>query len=220
MNKFYILLNLLSYFRFGVLSFQLADFDLPICSTEGYILGVNRTNELYHELFDSKIVLDENEKKCILDSETKIGHVINMCVGQLTINNMSLSSKVSQGLAMNKENEWVSACAPDMPCIEFNSYVLNNSFTNLLADCGVENKFKKLLKSTNLVLYSYLGYEECQLYNPEKCIYLENNTPNTYYACPVSNWIFLANFILIYFLDPEIASRMPGCRISYYNLLI
>ena len=37
-----------------------------------------------------------------------------------TINNNTIASKVSRGLAKNNDNEWVSACAPDMPCIEFN----------------------------------------------------------------------------------------------------
>tara|TARA_B100000963_G_C22619969_1_gene669408 strand:+ start:615 stop:1265 length:651 start_codon:yes stop_codon:yes gene_type:complete len=195
---------------------NIQNFELPLCKNDTFKLGYKTTQYFYNHLFNHNIVLSKDEMNCIMNTPNKMSNIINTCISQLTINNNTIPEKVCQGMALDDNKNWVSACAPNMPCIEFNTYLINGNFTKLLKHCGVENKFKSLLINTDVAKYSILGYEECQLYDPEICIYPEKNKKKyTYYACPVSRWIFISNFILIYFVNPDFAINLPGCRIIF-----
>lgn len=199
-----------------IISFKIQDLQLPICNNSTFKLGYNSTQFFFNQLFSTKNILSYEEMNCIMNTPTKMSTIINSCISQLTINDNTTPAKVCEGLALDNNENWVSACAPDMPCVEFNTLLINGNFSELIQYCNIESKFKNLLIDTNLIEYSILGYEECQLYDPDICVYPEKNQSDfTYYACAVSRWIFISNFILIYFINPELAINMPGCRIIY-----
>ena len=43
-----------------------------------------------------------------------------------------------EDIILDNNQNWVSACAPNMPCVEFNTYVINGKFNQLLNSCGIE----------------------------------------------------------------------------------
>ena len=189
----------------------------PICSKNNIgILGMKETLR-YGKLFfnDNDIIFSLEQKKCILSGPLKISQDIKKCVRDLTINNYTYPEKVARGLALNENREWVSACSENMPCIEFNNFVYNGTFRKLINYCNATDKYNKVLKTTDIELASWYGFKYCQHRYPNKCLYQEKElcSKNKIYPCPVSRWIYAANFILIYMLDPEIASHMPNCRI-------
>lgn len=190
----------------------------PIC-TKNTIgsLGLKKTYQYAKVLFgtiDNHVTKDQ--RNCILDGPLKISDNIKKCSRDITINNHTNPEKVAQGLALNNNNQWVSACAEDMPCVEFNNFVGNSSFTKLIEYCGATQNFKDLFNNTHFIKSSWYGYEYCQNLYPKKCLYLEKELCSNHeylYACPVSRWIYASNFMLLYILDPLIASKMPNCRI-------
>tara|TARA_A100001015_G_scaffold312643_1_gene418225 strand:+ start:739 stop:1326 length:588 start_codon:yes stop_codon:yes gene_type:complete len=192
----------------------------PICNNKNVgIVGIKKTIEYAKLLFgDINNFVSKKEKECILNSDLLISQNIRMCVEDLTINNSTKPNKVAKGLALNSNNTWVSACAEKMPCIEFNKYVKNGTFTELIKSCHAEEQFKKLFNNTHFIECSWYGVEYCQNLNPEKCLYLERDSCSNVdylYGCAVSRWVYASNFMLLYILDPNIAAKMPGCRIIY-----
>ena len=191
----------------------------PICN--GNIKGIGLEKALkYGKLFfgDVNNILSKEQFKCITYSKFEISKNIRKCVEQITINNNTNAYDVAKGLAYNDNNKLVSACAKGMPCIEFNNYVGNSSFTKLVKYCNATKQFENLFNDTNFIKCSFYGYEFCQKLYPEKCLYLEKEPCSKFnylYACPVSRWIYASNFMLLYILNPLIAARMPDCRIIY-----
>ena len=158
--------------------------------------------------------MTKKQSKCILNYGDSISNNINQCIEDLTINKNSIPSKVSRGLAENENGDWVSACAPNMPCIEFNKLVLNGSFYQLMDDCDAKDKIEYLKENSVFKKSSLYGIEYCQRLYPEKCMFEEIcNNQDHIYACPVSKYLLASNFMLFYMLDPLIASSMPSCRI-------
>ena len=95
-------------------------------------LGIKETLRFGKLLFDKHdVVINNNQLNCILNSPFKISNDIKLCIRDLTINNETLPEKVARGLALNNENNWVSACQPNMPCIEFNKFVYKDSRVNI-----------------------------------------------------------------------------------------
>ena len=192
----------------------------PICAPNSPIvpLGIKKTYEYADMLFGSAHdSLNETQRECIMRGQSDLQRVIRTCITELTINNDTIPHMVAQGLAKNPEGDWVSACAEDMPCIEFNQFVYNQSFTDLVVGCGAADIFSWLFSHTHFVESSWYGVKYCQWIDPVHCMYRERNTCEQYdriYACPVSKWIYASNFMLFYVLAPEIASRLPGCRIA------
>ena len=192
----------------------------PICNDNNIgTIGLKKAYE-YGKLFFGNIDnhLSKKQSDCILKRPLKINQDIKICTEQLTINNNTIPLKVAKGLALNNNNEWVSACVEGMPCIQFNNFVYNKSFTKLLEHCDALEPFKKLFNNTHFIESSWYGMKYCQYLYPKKCLYLERETCSNkdyLYACPVSRWVYASNFMLFYILDPKIAARMPGCRIIY-----
>ena len=190
--------------------------ELPECSSNTIgILGKKKTYEYGKILFDKNIIFTEEQKNCVLNNDDKIGIDINKCIIDITINNQTNPEKVARGLALNSDNQYVSACAENMPCVEFNMFVYNRTFQELLKKCDAYDKFLNVLQKTDLVRSSWYGYEYCQSLNSKTCMYKEKDTcqKDRIYACPVSRWIYASNFILLYMLSPSIASQLPNCRI-------
>ena len=190
----------------------------PICSRNIDIIGEKKTYEYAKILFgDIQDVMNITQKKCILNNGY-VSQNIKNCIKDLTINNLTIPFKVAQGLALDQNNNWVSACAENMPCIDFNQMIYNGTFEKLIKKCNAEEQFKVLFNNTHFIESSWYGFKYCQHLYPKKCLYLERESCSNIdylYACPVSKWIYAGNFMLFYILDPLIASRMPGCRIIY-----
>lgn len=179
-------------------------------------LGMLTTLKYGKLLFkDNSIILDKKQLNCVLNSNFKLSININNCINDITINNNTFPEKVARGLALNNNGQWVSACAQNMPCREFNNFAYNNSLEKLLKYCNAIDKFNIVLNTTDLIISSLFGYEYCQKTHPVKCMYKEPETCSNdkIYACPVSRWIYASNFILLYMLNPSIAMNMPNCRI-------
>ena len=141
----------------GLINIQ--NFQLPVCRNETTRLGYNMTQYFYTHLFYDNITLSTEEMNCIINTPSKLSNIINSCISQLTINNNTKEEKVCQGMVLDNNQNWVSACAPNMPCVEFNTYVINGKFNQLLNSCGIESKFRSLLLNTDLIKYSILGYD-------------------------------------------------------------
>ena len=180
-------------------------------------IGIEYTYKYANLLFGtSKYVLSNIQRECILNSPTSVSNDIKKCIQQITINNNTIPKRVAQGLAMSTDDEWVSACAPNMPCAQFNEFVLNNSFSELINDCKATEIYKWLIQKTSFIESSWYGIKYCQHLYPNKCLYLEQEPCNKItriYPCPISRWVYASNFMLLYVLSPNIASKMPGCRI-------
>ena len=190
-----------------------------VCNRDINILGEKKTYE-YAKLFFGSIynTINANQRNCILNSKDDISKDIKKCVEQLTINNYTIPSKVAKGLVLNNDNKWISACAKNMPCSDFNQFVYNGTFNKLIKKCNVEKQFKILFNNTHFIQSSWYGIKYCQNLYPQKCFYLEKEKCSNIdypYACPVSKWMYANNFMLFYILDPLIASRLPSCRIIY-----
>ena len=192
----------------------------PLC-TRNIVkpLGLTKSYEYANLLFNStKYTLNDTQRECILKSNNDMSNNINQCVTQLTINPSTKPIQVSRGLAQNIDGEWVSACAKDMPCVEFNTFVYNHSFSNLINECGANDIYNWLFRQTPFIQSSWYGIQYCQLIDPIHCFYkeLEQCSMKSYsYPCAVSRWVYASNFMLLYLLSPSIAARMPGCRIPY-----
>ena len=192
--------------------------ELPICKSNNIKpIGIKNARKFAELLFDSsKIYMTKEQSECILNYDDFMSNNINQCINDITINNNTIPSKVSRGLAKNNDNEWVSACAPDMPCIEFNKLVRNGSFYELMEDCNAHNLITYLKHNFEFIKSSLYGVEYCQKLYPEKCMFVETCGNVDYiYACPVSKYLIASNFMLLYILDPNIASKMPSCRIIF-----
>ena len=103
-----------------------------------------------------------------------------------------------------------------MPCVEFNEFVYNHSFSSLIAECEATELYNWLLKQTPFIQASWYGVEYCQRIDPVHCMYVEQEPCTEIdrtYPCAISRWVYASNFMLLYILSPEIAARMPGCRI-------
>ena len=190
--------------------------ELPECSSNTIgMLGKKNTYEYGKILFDENIIFTETQKNCVLNNDDEIGVDINKCIVDITINNQTNPEKVARGLALNSDGRYVSACAENMPCLEFNMFVYNRTFQDMLRKCGAYNKFLAVLDKTDLIQSSWYGYQYCQNLNPKTCVYKEKDTcqKDKIYACPVSRWVYASNFILLYMLSPSIASTLPNCRI-------
>ena len=192
----------------------------PLCSYNIVKpLGLTKSYEYANLLFNTtKYTLNQTQRECILNSNNEMSNNINQCVKQLTINPSTIPIQVSRGLAQNNDQEWVSACAKDMPCVVFNTFVYNHSFSNLMNQCGSTEIYSWLFKQTPFIQSSWYGVEYCQRIDPIHCIYeeMEQCTMTTYkYPCPLSRWVYASNFMLLYLLSPSIAARMPGCKIPY-----
>lgn len=188
--------------------------DLPIS-----ILGISKTIE-YSSLFfgQNKSTVSCQQRKCILSDKNQVSQIIKQCSRDLTINPETIPFKVAQGMGLNSENQWVSACAPEMPCLAFNDYLANGTVGELMNRCGAKEQWELLKNNKYFWKTSFLGFTQCQKYQPSLCIHPEkvNNTNQTVmYACPVSDDIYTANFMLLYVVSPYIASRLPGCRLRY-----
>ena len=160
------------------------------------------------------------QSKCILTGDFMVSEVIKECIQQLTINNNTIPNKVAQGKSLNDDNHWVSSCSPGMPCINCNKFAFNGSVAKLMKRCQAEETWSLLIENRYFQESSFLGFTQCQQYNPQLCIYPEkkkDTNTSIVYACPVSKNIYVANFMLMYILSPVIAARMPSCRIPYYN---
>lgn len=121
-------------------------------------------------------------------------------------------------MGLNSENQWVSAWAPEMPCITFNQYLANGSVGQLMEKCGAKEQWDLIKNNKYFWKTSFSGFTQCQKYQPSLCIYPEkmnNSNQTVMYACPVSEDIYTANFLLLYIVSPYIASRLPGCRLQY-----
>lgn len=192
----------------------------PICTSKTILpIGLKNTYKYATLLFNTTdYILNEEQRNCILHSDNAISKNINTCTKQLTIHPTSIPIQVSRGLALNNESKWVSACAENMPCIEFNRFVYNHSFTSLINACNASEIYNWLLVKTPFIQSSWYGVEYCQRIDPITCMYqeLEPCDSNIFtYPCPISRWVYASNFMLLYVLSPEIAARMPGCRIPY-----
>ena len=188
--------------------------DLPIS-----VLGMSKTIE-YSFLFFGKNLssVSSDQRKCILSGKTLVSQTIRQCSRDLTINIDTIPFKVAQGLSLNQENRWVSACSPGMPCIIFNQYLANGTVGELMNQCGANQQWDLLRNNKYFWESSIKGFTQCQQYLPSLCIYpeeVENNNKTVMYACPVSKDIFTANFLLLYILSPLMASRLPGCKLRY-----
>ena len=192
----------------------------PVCNNKNVgTIGLKKTFE-YAKLLFGKInnYVSKEQKECILNGYSLMSKNIRMCVEDLTINNYTEPNKVAKGLALNSNNTWVSACSENMPCIEFNKYVENGTFTKLIESCHAEEQFKVLFNNTHFIESSWYGVKYCQHLFPKKCLYLERepcSNVDYLYGCAVSRWVYASNFMLLYILDPKIAAQMPGCRIIY-----
>jgi hypothetical protein len=191
----------------------------PVCTPNSPItpLGKEKTYGYANMLFGTTTnILDETQRECILQGQTDMQRIIRTCIDDLTMNENTLPHKVARGLAQNLDGEWVSACAENMPCIEFNQYVYNQSFTELVASCNATEIFAWLFNQTHFIESSWYGVKYCQMIDPVHCMYREKDTCLEYdrvYACAVSKWIYASNFMLFYILSPEIAARLPSCRL-------
>ena len=190
----------------------------PICTEENIgKLGYKKTYEYANLLFGTmNNSITKKQADCIINGPFKMNKNIRECINQLTINNNTLPTKVARGLALNNDNVWVSACAENMPCIEFNKFVFNGTFTKLLDYCNAKEPFKILFNNTHFIKSSWYGVKYCQNLYPKKCLYKEKQTCSNkdyVYACPVSRWVYASNFMLFYILNPLFASRLPNCRI-------
>ena len=190
-----------------------------------YPIGLNRARDLAMQLFKSQdIHVPYSTIACIRNNTDykDLSQVINSCIDQLTINFSSDKVMVSRGLALNSANQWVSACAPHMPCLKFNDYIVDGTVHKLAQQCDVENYVRTLSTNYNFIHNTYMGITKCQKYLPEICAYNESlgdsshiELKATQYACPVSKYLYTANFMLLYMLDPKVASNMPNCRQAY-----
>ena len=190
----------------------------PICTKENIgKLGYKKTYEYANLLFGNKSnFITKEQADCVLNGPFNINKNIRDCVNQLTINNYTSSRKVARGLALNNNSEWVSACAEEMPCVEFNIFVRNGTFNKLLDYCDAKEQFKILFKNTYFLESSWYGVKYCQNLYPKKCFYKEKEACSNkeyIYACPVSRWMYASNFMLFYILNPFFASQLPNCRI-------
>ena len=97
----------------------------PICTLNMVApLGLKKTYQYASLLFNTpRHSLNETQRNCIIHSSSAMSQDINTCVKQLTINPDSIPIQVARGLAQNEEGKWVSACASDMPCVEFRQRV-------------------------------------------------------------------------------------------------
>lgn len=185
------------------------------------VLGTPNT-EKYSYLFfgENRSSVSFKQQKCILDGDNQVSQIIKECSQDLTINSETIPFKVAQGMALNSESNWVSACAPEMPCITINEYLANGTVGDLMISCGAEKQWELVKKNNIFLKSSYLGLTQCQKYQPSLCIQSEKNNYNNtvMYACPVSPHIYTANFMLLYILNPHLAASLPGCRLRYYDL--
>ena len=183
------------------------------------VLGILKTIK-YSSLFfgQNKTSVSSEQRKCILSGKKKVSQIIRQCSRDLTINPETIPFKVAQGMGLNSENQWVSACAPEMPCIIFNEYFANGTVGQLMDECGAKEQWELIKNNKYFWKTSFLGFSQCQKYQPSLCIYPEkvNNSNQTImYACPVSEDIYTANFLLLYIVSPYMASILPGCRLKY-----
>ena len=188
--------------------------DLPIP-----VLGISKTIE-YSSLFfgKNKSSVSYEQRKCILFSKNQVSDIIRKCSRDITINIQTIPFKVSQGMGLNSENQWVSACAPEMPCIIFNQYLANGSVGELMEKCGAKEQWDLIKNNKYFWKSSFSGFTQCQKYQPSLCIYpekVDDSNQTVMYACPVSEDIFTANFLLLYIVSPYLASKLPGCRLKY-----
>ena len=192
----------------------------PLC-TRNIVkpLGLTKSYEYANLLFNTtKYTLNETQRDCILNTNNEMSNNIKQCVRQITINPSTIPIQVSRGLAQNNEDEWVSACAEDMPCVVFNTFVYNHTFSNVINECGANEIYNWLFKQTPFIQSTWYGIQYCQHIDPVHCFYteIEQCSMKTYnYPCPISRWVYASNFMLLYLLSPSIAARMPGCRIPY-----
>ena len=183
------------------------------------VLGILKTIK-YSSLFfgQNKTSVSSEQRKCILSGKKKVSQIIRQCSRDLTINPETIPFKVAQGMGLNSENQWVSACAPEMPCIIFNEYFANGTVGQLMDECGAKEQWELIKNNKYFWKTSFSGFTQCQKYQPSLCIYPEkvnNSNQTVMYACPVSEDIYTANFLLLYIVSPYMASRLPGCRLKY-----
>ena len=103
-----------------------------------------------------------------------------------------------------------------MPCVEFNNFVGNGTFKALMYRCHAGDVYEWLLDTTTLVESAFYGYEYCQKIHPDRCMYQETEPCSgidRVYNCAMSRWLYAANFMLLWTLDPTLAAKMPDCRI-------
>ena len=183
------------------------------------VLGRSKAFKYSQLLFEtnmSSVTLEQ--RKCIFWGSNPVNQVIRECSRDLTINIDTIPFKVAQGMSLNKDNQWVSACAPEMPCINFNKYLANGSVGLLMSSCGAGQQWESLLNNKNFLGSSLLGFTQCQRYHHSLCIYPEkknNSNQTVMYACPVSKNIYTSNFMLFYLVNPFLATRLPGCRLRF-----
>ena len=128
---------------------EINSISLKTCSQDSAmpVLGIPNTIK-YSSLFfgENKTSVSSEQKKCILSDKNQVSQIIKQCSRDLTINPETIPFKVAQGMGLNSENQWVSACAPEMPCLVFNDYLANGTVGKLMEKCGAKEQWE-LLKS-------------------------------------------------------------------------
>jgi hypothetical protein len=110
-----------------------------------------------------------------------------------------------------------SDCSPNEPCINFNK-LLAGPLEATAKHCGFLPKFEALFSQTSIV---YLGSRagKCQkqvISVSDSCLAVyRSEDKEEYYGLAVTPWLWLVNFCLLYFVDPQVAAYMPKYR---YNI--
>ena len=200
----------------------------PCTAIEGVAaLGPERTAEYATVLLGApNYHLTNVQRQCILESRRwPVSRNIATCLDMLTLHDNTTQwppYRVAQGLARDPATgKFVSACAAPlgvpMPCVAFNLFVQNGSFSALMDRCHATDEVHKWLLNNSVFLEaSFSGVRRCQHEYPAMCLYREREpctARDRVYPCAVSRWVYAANFMLFYVLSPAAAARMPACRI-------
>jgi len=135
-------------------------------------LGATRAAEIARVLgVDESMVLSDEEYQCVIGSEPRTPDqaIIFECVGDLTnsIGNADIPLS-SYGLDITSDGLLRSNCAPNAPCLEFNA-LLAGPLEKLMAECGAEEKFARMVTRTPFLEFGELG-GGCQDDSKPACI--------------------------------------------------
>ena len=135
-------------------------------------LGRKRADQLAHLLgMDAGMILTDEEYQCLIGTPPRDPdrETIFNCIYNLTNSNGNAAIPFSSyGLNITEEGDLRSVCAPDAPCLEFNS-LFGGRLAEIAAECGFLEKLLRFYSETPFLQFVEDG-NGCQTTGGEACL--------------------------------------------------
>ena len=135
-------------------------------------LGRRRADQLAHLLgMDAGMILTDAEYNCLIGTPPRppVRDIIFRCIYDLTNSNGNAMIPLSSyGLNVTEQGVLRSVCAPQAPCLDFNT-LLGGPLEAIAAECGFLDKFLRVLAETPLLQFIVDG-NPCQESGEPACL--------------------------------------------------